>query len=216
VGTAASEAAEKVRVLLDDPSAFDVSELAGLEATGAEPEAGFVPMVDGLAITDPLQPYAGSMPAELLEWLIGLGAQGAAEVSAIAADPSVVCAGLSPEDDIINPLLRTLAGSLEVYVASGGASADTYLVSCQAPVVYPIGPWAPVGPGVADNNGNCKYERRLRRERVCCWQFAGCTWCSTKVDTSGTQGFPHQIGTCPGYAPGAWCHSTPTCPLPPP
>jgi hypothetical protein len=204
-------------VLLDDPSAFDVSELAGLEATGAEPEAGFVPMVDGLAITDPLQPYAGSMPAELLEWFVSLGAEGATELSPLTALETVeTCAGVThTPEDLLQATLRTQLHEIEGVVSSGGAvlpsysGADVFGSRRCTRFKRPAGPWSPVGPGIADPAGKCWYQRPREEVEICCSRTAtGCA-CTTTINP-----LTPQRGSCPGYEPGANCHATPRCVIP--
>ncbi|MBM4107218.1 MAG: hypothetical protein FJ255_00120 [Phycisphaerae bacterium] len=209
-GTSIAEAAEKVRMLLDDPSAFDVSELAGLAATGAEPEAGFVPMVDGLAVTDPLQPYAGSMPAELLEWFVSLGSEGATELTGFTADPSPACTEtFNASDDLLGMVLPSFIVQIEEVVASNGAPESSSFF-CYDPVAWATGPWVSVVAVPAGIPPVCSYSRLYIRTRKCCLLGSCICW---DMDCGGGL---VQSGSCPAPPGLLLCPLTPSCALPPP
>lgn len=123
-GLSVTEAAKKVEAGLGKTGLFIHTEFAGemydgAVASGAEPDATFTSMSNGLAVTDPLQVVAGELPPEVMAIAVESGAQGATGLSASAVDATNAC---NP-DTKLDDTLKSLIPQVEGIVASDGQNA---------------------------------------------------------------------------------------------
>lgn len=187
-------AANQIAVDLADPDLFSHAAIADLVSSPPSP-AGIVeavPMANGLSLADPLQAVVDLLDAPTMEFVVSIGAEGAASISAATIDENA-CGTASKMDDILN----TFASSAEAMISSGGAVTSGSIAAvfgCCWPRSYtsymevPTGAWVsmnPMGP-------TCTYTRPTSRIETTC---SISLFCVTSCATTGTA-VDSQDGTC--------------------
>jgi len=208
-GLKTSDAATKIEDSRNQPGLFSHCDFAdGVVGVITEPSASFVEMLDGLAVTDPLQPVAAELSSEVMEAYVMSAGEGAASLSAASVSSQSGCG-------TIQSVLAALVPQDEGIIASNGdafpdvsnpcvESGDALIaINCSSTSIFvPTGSWTSSNP----TGTKCSYTRpTLEKITVCCWHVFGPITCTKKTGRTALQS-----GSCPGN-PSGNCPTTPSC-----
>lgn len=199
------EGAAAIIDMYGEPNMFSYTEFA--DTSGASYGASFTPIVDGLAVTDPLQPHAGTLPSEVFDLLVQCGAQGAMTLSSLSSSEGEDCHVDSEMEETLDVFTAQTETLIATHGADGGEPIMAVLACCwprttRTSFQMPAGGWTSTNP----TGTTCNYSRPMTVYTTTCNISITCA----VTCTTAPSGVATQLRSCPGNASGN-CPLVPSC-----